>query len=514
MTLLSNLSLGKRLYLLAGTVTLALMALAVTAHVRLSDVMDTAHRTETARVPQLTQISNMELTVTRISLQVRHAMLARTPQEQAATLADIGRLRELLADQQRQYEQGLFTAAGKQRYAAVPPVMAAFWRQGEANLALVQAGNREEAFAFLVDKTIPARNDLLKVLADIRAYQADALNHDIEGLIANVQGTLRVLEGLAVAIAAGLMLAAWRLAGSLRHRVAQAQRVAERVRDGDLATSVTDDRRDELSPLLQALQGMQGALIEIVSHVRGNAETVASASNEIAQGNQDLSDRTERQAAAVQEAATTMDHLGQTLQQTAENAKQASQLARNASLVAERGGEVVGQVVHTMGAIREASGRIADITALIDSIAFQTNILALNAAVEAARAGEHGRGFAVVASEVRTLAQRAAGAAKDIKTLITTSVERVERGDALVVEAGATMKDIVSAVERVNQIVAEISNASHQQSAGVSTVVGTVSEMDQGLQQNAALVEQAAAAAATLNTQAARMVNAVAVFRV
>ncbi|MFG6442884.1 methyl-accepting chemotaxis protein [Roseateles sp. LKC17W] len=514
MNLLSNLSLGKRLYLLAGAVTLALVALAATAHVQLSHVMDTARRTETARVPQLRQISDMELTVTRTSLQLRHGMLARDPAELAATLADIGRLRQLLNDQQQQYEQGLFTPAGKQRYAALPPVMAEFWRQGEANLALVQAGNREEAFAFLVDRTIPARNALLKVLADIRAYQEGALNHDIEGLVDNVQATLRLIEVLAVAIAAGLVLAAWRLAGSLRRRVALARRVAERVRDGDLATATTDDHRDELSPLLQALQGMRVALIEIVGHVRGNAESVASASEQIAQGNQDLSERTERQAAAVQQAATTMDHLGQTLQQTADNAGEASQLARNASLVAKRGGEVVGQVVNTMGAIREASGRIADITSLIDSIAFQTNILALNAAVEAARAGEHGRGFAVVASEVRTLAQRAADAAKDIKGLITTSVERVERGDALVGEAGATMKDIVSAVDRVNQIVADISAASRQQSTGVSSVAGTVGEMDQGLQQNAALVEEAAAAAATLNNQAARMVDAVAVFRV
>ena len=511
---LFNLSLGKRLYALAGVVTLALAALVLTAHVKMSDVVEAAKRTEHSRAPQLNQIGDMELTVTRVSLQLRHAMLARNPAELDATLQDITRLRQTLKGLQDTYERGLFTAAGKQRYAALPPALAEFWRQGEANLALITAGNKDEAFAFLVERTIPARNALLKVLEDTRDFQKESLAHDIDGIIERIQMTLRLLEGLGVAIAVGLTLASWHLAAMLRERVALAQRVAERVRDGDLTAHMQDGRSDELSPLLLALQGMQGALVSIVSHVRGNAETVASASHEIAQGNQDLSDRTERQAAAVQQAAATMDHLGHTLQQTAENAKQANQLARNASLVAARGGEVVGQVVSTMADISEASHRIADITALIDSIAFQTNILALNAAVEAARAGEQGRGFAVVASEVRSLAQRSATAAKDIKTLISTSVERVERGGALVAEAGTTMQDIVSAVDRVNQIVGEISAASHAQSAGVTTVVGTVGEMDQGLQQNAALVEQAAAAAATLNSQAARMVEAVAVFRV
>ncbi len=511
---LFNLSLGKRLYAVTGTVTLALAALLITAHVKLSDVVEAAKRTERLRVPELGQIGAMELTVTRVSLQLRHAMLARTPMEKDATLQDIARLRQTLKDLQDGYERGLFTAEGRQRYAALPPALAEFWRQGEANLALIGAGDQAVAFAFLVDQTIPARNALLKVLADTRAYQEASLTQDIDSIVDHIQTTLHLLEALVVATAVGLTLASWRLAAKLRERVALAQRMAERVRDGDLTASVQDNRSDELSPLLQALQGMQGALVKIVSHVRGNAERVASASTEIAQGNQDLSDRTERQAAAVQQAAATMDHLGHTLQQTADNAQQANQLAHNASRVAARGGEVVGQVVSTMGDIREASHSIAEITALIDSIAFQTNILALNAAVEAARAGEQGRGFAVVASEVRSLAQRSATAAKDIKTLISTSVARVERGGALVVEAGTTMQDIVSAVDRVNQIVAEISAASHQQSAGVTTVAGTVVEIDHGLQQNAALVEQAAAAAATLNHQAARLVEAVAVFRV
>jgi len=240
---------------------------------------------------------------------------------------------------------------------------------------------------------------------------------------------------------------------------------------------------------------------------------VATASAQIAQGNQDLSGRTEQQASALQQTAATMDELGSTVRNNADNAKQANQLALGASAVAVRGGGVVGQVVETMKGINQSSRKIADIIGVIDGIAFQTNILALNAAVEAARAGEQGRGFAVVASEVRSLAQRSAEAAKQIKVLISASVERVEQGTAQVDQAGRTMEEIVGAIKRVSDIVGEISAASAEQSSGVSQVGEAVTQMDQATQQNAALVEESAAAAQSLQQQAQQLVEAVAIFK-
>jgi methyl-accepting chemotaxis protein len=260
------------------------------------------------------------------------------------------------------------------------------------------------------------------------------------------------------------------------------------------------------------LQSMQSSLVQLVLQVRQGSESVATASAEIAQGNHDLSARTEQQASALEETAASMEQLSATVRQNADSAAQANQLAQSASSVAVQGGDVVAEVVTTMQGINESSRRIADIISVIDGIAFQTNILALNAAVEAARAGEQGRGFAVVASEVRSLAGRSAEAAKEIKLLISASVDRVAQGTVLVDKAGATMTEVVSAIRRVTGIVGEISAASGEQSAGVSQIGEAVIQIDQVTQQNAALVEEMAAAASSMKNQARDLVNAVAVF--
>ena len=292
-----------------------------------------------------------------------------------------------------------------------------------------------------------------------------------------------------------------------------AVRVSQAVASGDLTVARQVQGKDEIALLLNALHDMQISLSHVVSNVRNNADSVAAASTEIAQGNNDLSARTEQQASALEETSASMEELSSTVQANAENARTANQLAVNASTVAVQGGDVVAEVVTTMKGINDSSKKIADIISVIDGIAFQTNILALNAAVEAARAGEQGRGFAVVASEVRNLAQRSADAAKEIKTLIHASVERVELGTTLVDKAGATMSEVVSAIRRVTDIVGEISAASSEQSAGVAQVGDAITEMDQATQQNAALVEQSAAAADSLKVQAQQLVQAVAVFR-
>jgi methyl-accepting chemotaxis protein len=307
--------------------------------------------------------------------------------------------------------------------------------------------------------------------------------------------------------------AAWLITRSITQPMREAVEAAEAVAAGDLTLQVNIRGRDETAQLMTAFSAMAGNLSQLVSRVRQNADSVATGSTQIAQGNNDLSSRTEEQASALEETAASMEQLGTAVRHNADNALQANQLAQGASTVAMRGGEVVGEVVQTMKGINDSSRKIAEIISVIDGIAFQTNILALNAAVEAARAGEQGRGFAVVAGEVRALAQRSAEAAKEIKGLIEASVERVEQGAVLVDQAGSTMNEIVASIRRVSDIMGEISAASKEQSAGVAQIGEAVSQMDQTTQQNAALVEESAAAAESLRVQAHQLVDAVSVFR-
>ena len=317
-------------------------------------------------------------------------------------------------------------------------------------------------------------------------------------------------NALCVALA---VLFGWLITRSITGPMNRAIEATSRVAEGDLTVELTADGKDETAQLIGALAHMRDNLQRIVVGVRSNADSVSTASAQIASGNMDLSNRTEQQASSLEETAASMEELSSTVKQNSDNAKQANQLAMGASTVAIKGGEVVGQVVDTMKGINDSSKKIADIISVIDGIAFQTNILALNAAVEAARAGEQGRGFAVVASEVRSLAQRSAEAAKEIKQLIGASVERVAQGTALVDQAGVTMSEIVTAIKRVTDIMGEISSASVEQSAGVAQVGEAITQMDQATQQNAALVEQSAAAAESLKGQAKQLVQAVAVFK-
>ncbi|MFC7459523.1 methyl-accepting chemotaxis protein [Hydrogenophaga defluvii] len=323
-----------------------------------------------------------------------------------------------------------------------------------------------------------------------------------------------ILQSLAVVLVALLVAGAWWAYQRLAHSLQAAVRASDAMAAGDLATAIHPQGPTEVAVLLRSLSNTQAHLAEIVSGVRLGAENVAAASQQIASGNNDLSARTERQASALQQTASAMDELGTTVQHNADNAQQANALARGASDIATQGGEVMGQVVDTMKGITDSSRQIADIIGVIDGIAFQTNILALNAAVEAARAGEQGRGFAVVAGEVRSLAQRSAEASKQIRELITASVERVERGTALVDQAGATMNEVVQSIRRVTDIVGEISSASGEQNNGVSQIGQAVAQMDTTTQENAALVEESAAAAESLSQQARQLVEAVAVFKV
>lgn len=289
--------------------------------------------------------------------------------------------------------------------------------------------------------------------------------------------------------------------------------IAQRVASGELTSQVTVSGKDEVSDLLQALQDMNNSLVKTVGEVRTSTETIAVASREIASGNADLSSRTESQASSLEETASSMEELTSTVRQNADNASQANQLAATATKVATQGGQIVERVVDTMGSIKDSSRKIVDIIGVIDGIAFQTNILALNAAVEAARAGEQGRGFAVVAAEVRNLAQRSAGAAKEIKALIGDSVEKVDAGGKLVDEAGRTMGQIVSSIKQVADIMSEITAASQEQSSGIEEVNRAIGQMDEMTQRNAALVEEASAAAESMQEQAQKLSQAVSIFK-
>ncbi|WP_440108997.1 methyl-accepting chemotaxis protein [Acidovorax sp. BL-A-41-H1] len=372
---------------------------------------------------------------------------------------------------------------------------------GEA-LLMVYSGESEAAFAAVVETL----GELQKLNADnsVKAQQ------EINTVYTNARIALLATLAVCCAIAALLGVAITR---AVTRPASHALQAAQAIAQGDLGSEVPRGGKDEMGQLLNALAEMRNSLANTVSTVRQNAEGVASASAQIASGNNDLSARTEQQASALEETAASMEELGSTVRQNADNARTANQLAMTASTVATQGGQVVAEVVETMKGINASSNKIADIISVIDGIAFQTNILALNAAVEAARAGEQGRGFAVVAGEVRSLAGRSAEAAKEIKSLIVASVERVEQGSQLVDKAGATMTEVVSAIRRVTDIMGEISAASSEQSAGVGQVGEAVTQMDQATQQNAALVEEMAAAASALNAQAGELVNAVAVFR-
>lgn len=383
-------------------------------------------------------------------------------------------------------------------------------------IALTEKGDEAEAERLLFNETIALQNIVFKATDDSRKLQKE-LSEKIAGEAAELARTsVSLMTGMAILMfvigsLVGLIISR-DLLRALGAEPSELSEAVNRVAKGDLDTPLQVRSNDTVS-VMAAVAQMQTSLSSVVYNVRQNSESVATASAQISQGNNDLSTRTEQQASALEETAAAMEELGSTVTQNAENARQANQLAKSASNVAIKGGEVVAQVVGTMKEIDDSSKKIAAITSIIDGIAFQTNILALNAAIEAARAGEQGRGFAVVASEVRSLAGRSAEAAKEIKILIDASVQRVKEGSILVDQAGDTMTEVVGSIRRVTDIMGEISAASSEQSQGVAQVGEAVTQMDQTTQRNAALVEEMAAAASSLENQAQELVETVAVFK-
>lgn len=378
---------------------------------------------------------------------------------------------------------------------------------------LVKESKRDEATQLVMTETMPALDAALEPIFALSEFQKQLANEAGVKTEASIVFADRLMIGMGLAVVVlGVCFAYW-ITLSITRPLGKAVQVAETVAGGDLSSKIEVTSTDETGQLMQALKSMNESLVNIVSDVRSGTDTIATASSQISAGNIDLSSRTEQQASSLEETAASMEELTSTVRQNADNARLASQLAVSASQVASKGGEVVSQVVDTMDGINESSRKVVDIISVIDSIAFQTNILALNAAVEAARAGEQGRGFAVVASEVRNLAQRSAAAAKEIKELISDSVGKVENGSKLVGDAGITMQEIVQSIQRVTDIMGEITSASTEQAQGIEQINQAVTEMDTVTQQNAALVEEASAAAQALENQANGLLKMVSVFK-
>ncbi len=405
-------------------------------------------------------------------------------------------------------ENGLLTKIKAHEAAAMPAIAKA------SDLWL--AGKAEEATRVMIKEIRPVQKKWMEALEQLATLE-DKVNttavEDAASSYRNSRLTMLILGGVAIAL--GLVAAVVITRGLIKQLGAEPDytaNIAGSIAHGDLSIAIDTDGAERGS-LLAEMNEMRNSLVGIVSQVRVGTETIGTASREIAAGNLDLSSRTEMQASSLEKTASAMEELTSTVKQNAENAREANLLAASASDVARKGGDVVSQVVDTMGSINASANKIVDIIGVIDGIAFQTNILALNAAVEAARAGEQGRGFAVVASEVRNLAQRSAAAAKEIKTLIGDSVEKVQAGSKLVGQAGVTMDEVVASVKRVTDIMSDIANASQEQSAGIEQVNLSIIEMDSMTQQNASLVEEAAAAAQSLQDQASELAHVVSVFK-
>ena len=509
---MNQLKISSRLIVAFSVLVLLLVALAgiglwrsASQRAELTDVVQRRMPLNKALNTVIDQVNEQAILVRNLAIFSSSAIKKSSLERIAAARADVVVQFKIL-------ESMINSSEGKALLDKMQITRVAFLKSGNEYIALVQQGRMEEALMFLEENFRPAQ----------RAYQADIMAQmTLQERRANEAGaraeaSAKALErDILIAASIAVLVAifmAFSIIGSIVRPLRRAVEVSDRIASGDLSSQILVDSNDETGQLLRSMQKMQQSLVNTVSLVRQNAEGVASGSAQIASGNNDLSARTEEQASALEQTAASMEELGSTVRQNAENARAANELAVNASTVAAQGGEVVAEVVETMKSINASSAKIADIISVIDGIAFQTNILALNAAVEAARAGVQGRGFAVVASEVRSLAQRSADAAKEIKALITASVESVGQGSALVDRAGTTMTQVVQAIRNVTDIMGEISAASSEQSAGVGQIGEAVTQMDQATQQNASLVEEMAAAAGALNHQADELVKAVSVF--
>lgn len=512
-----NLRIGLKLY---GSffVVLVLMALiAAVGIVCLTSVNDKARYSFKKIYPINAESQKMAYNVMDSARLIRNLILNKDPAAIEKNKASLAKDREAIDESIAVIEKLIDTDAGKQKLQQVRDAGADFFAYSAEVAALALNNQNEEARQTLFGPKYQKQATYLAALKAMVDEQEKRMMEGMEQSQESYKNGLETMIGIGVAAIIIGMVLAWAIARSLLNQLGgepqDAVMIARKIAAGDLTVNVSTKTGDKTS-LLFAIRTMRESLNEIVTNVRGGTLNIEVASSEIASGNQDLSSRTEQQASSLEETASAMEELTSTVKQNANNAHQANQLALSASDVAQKGGEVVNQVIDMMDEINGSSRKIVDIISVIDGIAFQTNILALNAAVEAARAGEQGRGFAVVATEVRNLAQRSAAAAKEIKVLISDSVQKVENGSELVSNAGKTIGEIVVSVKKLNDVVSEIAVASQEQSEGISQVNLAITHMDATTQQNSALVEQAAAAAKSLQGEAATLAKIVSTFKV
>ena len=514
---LSNLRIRARLVLAFAGVFVLMLAMAAFAITRLAEMDRQLDHITQGNNQQIARVSKMIDAVSERAVRVRNLALLKDADARKAELAAMQAAEASYA----KAEQELITLMDRYATAeAEKALMEAIKRAETATQPLIaqavelsMADKTDEAVAFIMDKVRGRVARWVTVLRTLSGLQDKSSSEYAADASAAYDHALKWLIGFVVASLLGGIVVAWLVTASITGPLSDALAIAQTVAAGDLRCATAVRRHDETGDLLRAMDSMSLQLARVVRGVRDGSESIASGTTQIASGNLDLSMRTEQQAANLQETAASMEQLRATVRNNEETASHASRMASSASEAAVKGGQVFSQVVSTMQGIATSSKRIADITSVIDSIVFQTNILALNAAVEAARAGEQGRGFAVVASEVRSLAQRSANAAKEIKGLISASAEQVDAGSALVHGAGDTMDDIVAQVRRVTTMISEITDATHQQTAGIDAIGDAVHNLDAVTQQNAALVEEAAASAESLRLQADQLLQSVSLFK-
>ena len=513
---MAGMTVAQRLWVGFSFIIILGLVVAIGGYFQLGRITDEVQVLAAERVVRLEALNQVKEEMSQSALAVRNILLLVRRDDMQLEKERIEAARQKTLGQLSTLAQTTTQAQSRDKLQQAQQALTAYYDLIAQTIDMVFIHQRGDARVLLNTKGNQLQQQSFQAVDEVRSWEQSALQQSANKAQAIGKEIGFLMIAVALLVTAISIAIAWGITRFLSRALGgepeYAAAVAREIAAGNLAVPVNVPASDQHS-LLAHMRDMRNSLADVVARVRSGSESVASAGEQIAQGNHDLSVRTENQASALQQTAASMEQLGARVTQNADNARQANQLAQSASVVAGQGGQVVDQVVNTMEGITTASRKIADIIQVIDGIAFQTNILALNAAVEAARAGEQGRGFAVVAAEVRSLAGRSAEAAKEIKRLIDDSVERVEQGASLVNQAGATMQEVVASIGRVTDIMGEISAASQEQSAGVGQVGSAVVNMDQATQQNAALVEEVAAAAGSLNQQAQELVQAVAVFQ-
>lgn len=510
---LQNVRLSTKLWAAVFIFVVAMMATIGLAAVRTGQIKAKSEKVTLEGSAKIKMAAQWAGLGEKIGVQAAAVVFGSSP-EIADALKDANtRDQAKLSELEKAFEAIPATEEERQQFAKVKEKEQVVFKQLADLAQMKNSGNVDGAVALFKTGFTPAMNQYTQALQEQSTLQdAHLKSSRIEISVESMSSVKTALINILMVIVAALFGAS-RLIRSIRQPLDESVAIANKIAQGDLTATPNAAREDEFGDLLRALSKMNDALSKVVGEVRAGAESVATASREISTGNLDLSARTEEQASALEETASSMEELTSTVKQNAGNARQANTLAFSASEVAEKGGAVVSEVVDTMSAINQSSKKIVDIIGVIDGIAFQTNILALNAAVEAARAGEQGRGFAVVATEVRNLAQRSAAAAKEIKALISDSVQKVDTGAKLVDQAGATMQEIVDSVKRVTDIMSEIQAASNEQTSGIEQINQAIAQIDHGTQQNAALVEEAAAASKAMQEHASKLTQTVSLFK-